>query len=55
MSNGQNAVIEQAGQRLIVTNSDRRAKKDAYNLERGLKQHRNRIGLGQSGGASAAW
>jgi transposase len=48
MSDGQSVVItKEGGHRLIVTYSEKRAKKDAYNRDRGVKRLRKRIGSGQ--------
>jgi len=48
LSNGQSVVIEQNnGHRLIVTYSDKRAKKDKYNRERGLQRLTKRVACGQ--------
>jgi len=44
LSNGQSVVIEQSnGHRLIISYSDKRAKKDQHNRERGLRQLKKRI------------
>jgi len=44
LQNGQNVEIEhEAGRRLIVAYSDKRARKDAHNRERGLQRLRKRI------------
>ena len=48
MTNGQSLVMEKAdGHRLIVSYSDQRAKKDAYNRQRGLRRLRNRVESGR--------
>jgi transposase len=48
MKNGDSFSIEKNdGQRLIVTYSDNRAKKDAYNRERGVKRLQQRIKAGR--------
>jgi transposase len=48
LSNGQSVVIEQNnGHRLIVSYSDKRAKKDKYNRERGLQRLTKRVVCGQ--------
>lgn len=48
LSNGQSVVIDQdRGHRLIVSYSDKRARKDAHNRKRGLRRLRKRIGSGQ--------
>ncbi len=48
LSNGQTVVIDhQAGRRLIVSFSESRAKKDAYNRDRGLTRLRKRLGAGK--------
>lgn len=48
MKNGDNFSIKKKnGHRLIVTYSDKRAKKDAYNRERGLKRLQQRLKTGK--------
>jgi transposase len=47
LQNGQSVEIEHEHGRLIVACSDQRAKKDAYNRERGLRRLRKRIGSGR--------
>ncbi|RPH74229.1 IS1634 family transposase [bacterium] len=48
LSNGQSVVIEQSnGHRLIISYSDKRAKKDQRNRERGLRQLKKRIASGR--------
>jgi len=48
LSNGQSVTIEaKPGHRLIVTYSDKRAGRDAYNREKGLKRLRKQIGAGR--------
>ena len=48
LSNGQSVVIERNnGHRLIVAYSDKRAKKDKYNRERGLRRLEKRVASGQ--------
>lgn len=48
LPNGQSVVIEQNnGHRLIVTYSDKRARKDKYNRERGLQRLTKRVACGQ--------
>lgn len=48
LTNGQSVVIEkQGGHRLIVSYSDQRAKKDAYNRQRGLTRLRKRVQSGR--------
>jgi len=48
LNNGQNVEIEHdAGRRLVVTYSDKRAKKDAHNRKRGLQRLRKRIQSGR--------
>lgn len=48
LTNGQSVVIaHQAGRRLIVSFSDNRAKKDAYNRDRGLARLRKRVRSGK--------
>jgi len=47
LRNGQSVQIEHEHGRLIVAYSDQRARKDAYNRERGLRRLRKRIGSGR--------
>jgi transposase len=47
LANGQNFVLEYAGQRLVIAYSDKRARKDAHNRERGLQRLRQRIRSGR--------
>jgi transposase len=47
LPNGQCVEIEHEHGRLIVASSDRRARKDVYNRERGLKRLRTRISSGR--------
>jgi len=48
LTNGQSVVIKhEKGRRLIVSYSDKRAKKDAHNRKRGLARLRKRIGSGK--------
>ena len=48
LSNGQSVVIEQNnGHRLIVAYSDKRAKKDKYNRQKGLQRLAKRVASGQ--------
>ncbi len=48
LANGQSVTIERGdGRRLIVAYSDKRARKDAHNRERGLKRLRRRVGTGR--------
>jgi len=48
--NGQSVVIERSnGHRLIVAYSDKRAKKDKYNRQRGLRRLEKRVACGQLG------
>ncbi len=48
LKNGQCVVIDHGqGRRLIVAYSDRRARKDAHNRQRGLRRLRKRIGTGR--------
>ncbi|TVS20857.1 MAG: IS1634 family transposase, partial [Planctomycetaceae bacterium] len=48
LGNGQSAVLDrEQGQRLIVSYSEKRAKKDAHNRERGLRRLRRRIRSGR--------
>lgn len=48
LSNGQSVVIKQNnGHRLIVSYSDKRAKKDKYNRQRGLRRLAKRVASGQ--------
>lgn len=47
LSNGQSAVIEKEGLKLIVTYSDNRAKKDRHNREKGLKRLEKSLAKGQ--------
>jgi hypothetical protein len=48
LANGQSVVIERDdGRRLIVSYSDKRARKDAHNRDRGLRRLRQRVGTGR--------
>lgn len=48
LTNGESIVINKAnGHRLIVSYSDKRAAKDAYNREKGLRKLRRKIGSGR--------
>ena len=48
LANGQSVTIERGdGHRLIVAYSDKRARKDAHNRQRGLKRLRKRVGTGR--------
>jgi transposase len=48
MKNGDNFIIRKNGKtRLVVTYSDKRAKKDAHNRERGLRKLRQRVSTGK--------
>lgn len=48
LKNGQSVVIERSnGHRLIVAYSDKRAKKDKYNREQGLRRLAKRVALGR--------
>jgi len=48
LTNGQSVVIEhEKGRRLIVSYSDKRAKKDAHNRKRGVARLRQRVGSGR--------
>ncbi len=47
LQNGQSLLLEQSGQRLIISYSDKRARKDAYNRERGLERLRKGLRTGR--------
>lgn len=47
LNNGESAVIEKGNQRLIITYSDKRAKKDQYNREKGIKRLEKQIKSGK--------
>lgn len=47
LKNGQSSVINKGDLRLIITYSDSRAKKDAYNREKGIKKLEKRIKKGK--------
>lgn len=47
LSNGQSAVINKEGMKLIITYSDDRAKKDRYNREKGLKRLEKQLRRGK--------
>ena len=48
LGNGQSVTIRRSdGRRLIVAYSDKRARKDAHNRQRGLKRLRKRVGTGR--------
>ena len=48
LKNGQSVILRRgAGRRLIVAYSDKRARRDAYNREKGLKRLRKRLGTGR--------
>ena len=49
LRNGQSAEVQHEHGRLIVAYSDRRARKDVYNRERGLRRLRKRISSGRLG------
>lgn len=45
LKNGESTIIKKGDLKLIITYSDKRAKKDTYNRERGLKSLRSAFGL----------
>ena len=47
LKNGESTIIKKGNLRLIITYSDKRAKKDKYNRERGLKKLEKRIRTGK--------
>lgn len=47
LKNGQSAVIAKGNDKLIITYSDKRAKKDAYNREKGLRTLQKKIKSGK--------
>lgn len=47
LKDGESGIIKKGNLKLIVTYSDRRAKKDRYNREKGLRSLKKRIGTGK--------
>jgi len=47
LANGESATIEKGHQRLIVTHSDKRARKDTYNREKGIRKLQKQIQSGR--------
>ena len=47
LTNGQSACIRKEGLKLIITYSDSRARKDAYNREKGIRRLEKQIGKGR--------